>query len=257
MNNLILIKLGGSIITNKKVAYSARRSVIRRLAKELKKNQSDLILAHGSGSFGHTSAVKYGGKKGYKSRIGIAKVALDAMEINRIVMKILVEEGLPVVAFSPMSMFLASAGEATENFLAPIIAAINQGLMPVVYGDVIWDKKWNSTIFSGETTLNIIARYIASNGYKISKVIEVGETDGVYDNNEKTIPLITKSNWPDIKKFIFKLKTKDVTGGMMHKIEESLAMTDLKIETWLINGKKNNELSHAILGKKVDGTLIK
>jgi isopentenyl phosphate kinase len=257
MNNLTLIKLGGSIITNKKIAYSARKNVIRRLAKELKNNQSGLILAHGSGSFGHTSAVKFGGKKGYKSKIGIATVALDAIEINRIVMKILVEEGLPVVAFSPMSMFLASAGEATDNFFAPMIAAIDQGLIPVVYGDVIWDKKWNSTIFSGETTLNIIAKCVINKGYKISKIIEVGETDGVYDNSKKTIPLITKNTWPDIKKFIFKLKTKDVTGGMLHKVEQSLAMTDLKIETWLINGKRNNELSLAILGKKVEGTLIK
>ena len=257
MNNLILIKLGGSIITNKKIAYSARKSVIRRLAKELKKNHGGFILAHGSGSFGHTSAVKYGGKKGYKSKIGIAKVALDAMEINKIVMKILVDEGLPVVAFSPMSMILANAGEMTKSFFEPITIALDQGLIPVVYGDVVWDKTWNSTIFSGETILNKIAIYVISKGYKVSKIIQVGETNGVYDNNKMTIPLITKNSWLSVKKFIFKLKTNDVTGGMLHKIEHALEMADLNIETLLINGKIKNELLHAILGGKVEGTLIK
>lgn len=257
MKNIILVKLGGSIISDKNVPYKAREGVIRRLAKELKVDGKNIVLAHGSGSFGHTSATKYGGKKGYKSKEGIAKVARDAREINKIVMDILVEEKIPAVSFSAMSMILTKAGTINESFFHPIIVAINQGLIPVFYGDVIWDTKWKSTIYSGEKILSEISIYLSKKGFKIVKIIQVGETNGVYDLSKKTIPTITKKTWPDIKKFVFKVKTKDVTGGMLHKIENALEMTGLGIETLIINGMVKKELSKSLLNKKTKGTIIK
>jgi len=256
-NQLILIKLGGSIITDKKIPYTAKISVIKRLAKELRTINKNIILAHGSGSFGHTSAAKYGGKKGYKNLNGIAKVARDAMEINRIVMDILVKEGLPAVSFRPMSMILTNEGKIENSFFESIEVAFNQGLIPVVYGDVIWDKKWKSTIYSGETILNRIGIYMKNKGFTIDKIIQVGETNGVYDGKKNTIPVITRKTWPSFKKFVFGLKVNDVTGGMQHKVEDALEMADLGIKTLLIKGTIKNELSNALLGKKVEGTLIK
>src|SRR3989344_5723934 len=112
MKNVILVKFGGSIITDKNIPYKARPDAIRSLAKELKRVKNvSIVLAHGQGSFAHTSAKEFGGKKGYKSKWGIAKVARDAMEINRIVMDILIEEGVPAVSLRPMSMIQTSAGK--------------------------------------------------------------------------------------------------------------------------------------------------
>src|SRR3989344_7187737 len=253
---VFLIKLGGSVITDKSTPYTAKISVIKRLAHEIKTANKSIILAHGSGSFGHTSAAKYGGKKGYVSKMGIAKVARDAMEINRIVMDILVKVGLPAVSFRPMSMVLASGGEMDNSFFGSLEVAFNQGLIPVVYGDVIWDKKWKSTIYSGETILNKIGIYMMSKGYGIDKIIQVGETYGVYDETKNTVSVITRKTWPKYKKFIIGLKVKDVTGGMQHKVEDALIMADLGIKTLLINGMIKNELSNSLLGKKVKGTLI-
>ena len=257
MKDIILVKLGGSIITNKKIPYSARRANTLRLARELKSSKYPMILAHGSGSFGHTSAVKFGGKKGYKNVKGIAKVAFDAITINQIVMEILIKQGLPVVSLHPMSMILAKSGKTEALFFKPLEEALKQGLIPVVFGDVIWDKSWKSTIFSGETILSKIAVYLKKNGFKIKRIIQVGETNGVYDQNKKTVPLITRENWPNIKKFIFKLNSNDVTGGMMHKIDNALLVANLGIETLLINGNLRNELSRALNNKKNGGTLIK
>lgn len=258
MKKIILIKLGGSVITDKNIPYKARINTIRRLAKEIKKSgTTSLVLAHGSGSFGHTSAVKYGGKRGYKSSWGVAKVARDAMEINRIIMDILIDEGLPAVSLRPMSMMMTSGGKLKNNLFEIVEEVLNQGLIPVVYGDVIWDKEWKSTIYSGETTLNEIGIYLSKKGYKISKIIQAGQTDGVYDLKKKTIPLITKKNWDKIKKFLFESKSADVTGGMDHKIVNALNITKIGINTVLINGNRINELSKAILERPVKGTVIK
>jgi isopentenyl phosphate kinase len=259
MKNIFLIKLGGSVITDKNTPYTARTAVIKRLAKEIKASGlTSLVLAHGSGSFGHISAQKYGGKKGYKSKWGVAKVARDAMEINRIVMDVLIEEGLPAVSLRPMSMILTDGSIPKKNMFEIVEEVLSQGLIPVIYGDVIWDKKWKSTIFSGEATLNEIGAYLLKKGHKVNKIIQAGETDGVYGLKNKTIPLINKGNWNKIKKYLVENKRADVTGGIKHKIENALIIAKKGIATILINGNKANELSKAILGKNLQkGTVIK
>ena len=257
MKDVILIKFGGSIITDKNVPYKARPDVIRRLAQELKKIKDvSIVLSHGVGSFAHTSAKEFGGKKGYKSKWGIAKVARDAMEINRIVMDILIEEGLPAVSLRPMSMIMASAGKLTKNLFEIVEEILSQGLMPVVYGDVIWDKKWKSTIYSGETTLNEIGIYLSKKGFKVDKIIQVGETNGVYDNKGKTIPSINKRSWKNIEQYVFSSKRADVTGAMKHKIENALSISSKGIKTWIANGIVQNEFYRALQGKSIHGTII-
>ena len=56
---MILIKLGGSIITNKEKPLSVRGETIDNLAKSLKKIKEPIIIVHGGGSYGHYWSVKY------------------------------------------------------------------------------------------------------------------------------------------------------------------------------------------------------
>lgn len=56
---MILIKLGGSIITNKEKPLSVRRKTIENLSKSLKKIKEPMIVVHGGGSYGHYWSVKY------------------------------------------------------------------------------------------------------------------------------------------------------------------------------------------------------
>lgn len=257
MKNVILIKFGGSIITDKSIPYKARPDVIRRLAQELKKIKDfSIVLSHGVGSFAHTSAKEFGGKKGYKSKWGIAKVARDVMEINKIVMDILLREGLPAVSLRPMSMILTSAGKVRNSLFEIIEEVLKQGLLPVICGDVIWDKKWKSTIYSGETTLNEIGIYLSKKGFKVGKIIQVGETNGVYDDKGRTIPLINKGNWKNIEQYVFKSTKVDVTGAMKHKIENALSIAGKGIQTWITSGSVPNEFYRALHGKIIHGTII-
>lgn len=254
---ILLIKLGGSSITDKRIPYKVREAVIRRLAKEIKKagNKYSLIISHGSGSFGHTSASKYGGKKGYKSLIGIATVSADAARLNQIVTDIFVEEGLPAVSLSPMSMILAENGNLINHFFVVIEETLKQELIPIVYGDVIWDKKWKSTIFSGERILNLLASYFTRRSFFIDRVIQVGETEGVVNDKGETVSKIDMKNWKEVRKNIFDTKALDVTGGIPHKIEEALGLARKGIETFLISDRKNN-LLNAIMRKPIRGTII-
>jgi isopentenyl phosphate kinase len=257
VQQLVCIKIGGSIITDKQVPYQAKKTTIRSIALALKEIRQPLLLAHGSGSFGHTSAKQYGGKNGYTNPWGIAKVARDAEEINRIVMDIFIAEGIPAISFSPRSCFIAKNGNVQKAFFEPILQTIKQGLIPVLYGDVIWDIARKSTIFSGETILTILCNYLQRNNYPVSRIMQLSASNGVVDSNNIVIPTITQSNWNQMKQYIKEPNGADVTGGMKHKVEEALQIAKKGVRTYLIDGNNAAIVRDAFSGKQISGTLIR
>jgi len=260
---LILIKLGGSLITDKNKAFTAREDVIIRLAKEIRASlrniKGDLIVGHGSGSFGHTVAAKYKTQDGIinKNSIkGFPLVSDAARKINVIVMNNLLKVGLKAVSFSPLSFIFSQNEKGEDSLVKPIKKAVNIGLVPVIYGDVIMDEEKGFCIYSGEKTLNLLAEKL-KNDYSNIKIIYCGETDGVYDEKRKTIEKITPKSFNSIKKVLKGSAGIDVTGGMIHKVEEAIELVNLlNAETLIINGTKKNILKEAILGKTHKATLI-
>lgn len=253
---VVLIKLGGSVITDKKIPYKANIEHLHALAKIIKQIRSPLLIAHGSGSFGHTSAAKYGGAHGYKSLWGVAKVAHDATAINALVMESLLNARIPAVSFRPMSFLTAQNGDLHGQYLEPLELAFNQGLVPVIYGDVIWDKTWGSTIFSGETTLGVIAHYLKRKQEREIEIVELCNTSGVLDESGLPIVEITPKNWKSYLPSLFITATTDVTGGMLHKVEEALELSQKGITTRIIDGSNLTDVSAALLKKQLVGTLI-
>ena len=62
--NLLLLKIGGGVITDKTKRYGLLDDVLVRLAREIadgygKLKDTDLIIGNGAGSFAHYSAHEY------------------------------------------------------------------------------------------------------------------------------------------------------------------------------------------------------
>jgi isopentenyl phosphate kinase len=263
MKKLILIKLGGSVITDKSKEYSVREGNIKRFAGEvaeaLKKSSDKIIIGNGAGSFAHVPAKKYRTKEGLIAKSSVYGMAVTedaARKLNSIVIKNFLEERLPVFSFSPASFLISDAKVYSKSYIEPINKALEIGSVPVVYGDVIIDKKIGCTIFSTEKILSILAKALLKD-YKI-RIIYITDVDGVYDKDGKTIPVITNKNFKSLKSSITGACGVDVTGGMLHKVEEALKLAkETGIETVLINGNKKGNLMKVILGGKVVSTLIK
>ena len=264
MKEIILIKLGGSLITDKSRPMTPRPDVIRRLGAEIKsalskKKNVQIILSHGSGSFGHIPAKKYGTADGFKNqrgRLGACITNDIAAKLNRIVIQELISAGLPVAFIPPSSIFIAENGKPIKIFIDPVLALLDKGIIPVLYGDVIWDTKNGSSIFSGETCLKIISSELISRNWKITYDIQLGIEKGVLDENGKIIPLITSEKFNKLHPGISGSANQDVTGGMLHKVKEGLEMAKYGIKTLIIGGKHKNYLHQALLGRSVPGTLI-
>lgn len=261
MHNLSILKLGGSVITDKSKPLTARRSEIRRLGREImaSKYNGKLIITHGSGSFGHPVAKKYKTHEGNKSGGSIRGMVLTsdvAIEINRIVMDEFIKLGMKVKSFNPGSFLLAKDKKVHKGFIDPIKKTLETDIIPVSFGDVVMDIDQGWSIISAEKVINYMVNRLGSE-YNITSIIYCADTDGVYDGKGETIDVITSSNFNKVQSMIGDAKTADVTGGMMHKVKESLKMAKkygLKVK--IINGNRKGDLSKAFQGKKVKSTTI-
>ena len=262
-NPLVLVKIGGSLITDKKKPFTVKKRELELICQEIKKavEQTDkqIVIGHGSGSFAHVPAKRYKTIDGFvseESAYGMTVVQDAASQLNRIVVDQLVKTGVSAMSVSPSSFMLASNQKLAGFFIEPIYLLLKNNVLPVVYGDVICDLKLGCTIYSTEKVLAFLAQAFLKEKVTVERIIHCGSTEGVYDDKSKTISKISRSNFEKVKKYLGYSKGIDVTGGMAHKVFESVALARKGIPSLIIDGIINGVLSDAILGKKVKGTEI-
>ncbi|MBD3250606.1 MAG: hypothetical protein GF381_03500 [Candidatus Pacebacteria bacterium] len=259
---ITLIKIGGSLITDKNKPFTVQQRALEIIADEVSKASKlgkPIIIGHGAGSFAHVPAKKYQTHRGIfnqQSYRGIAEVADVAAQLNRIVIKKLLEKKVNAVSVSPLSSMTATDFDLDQVFTQPIELILENDLLPVVYGDQIMDREKGCTIFSTERVLGYLGLALQGNGYQIEQIIQCGQTNGVYDANGDTIPEINSQNFSAYKEALGGSGGVDVTGGMLHKVEETLELAKQGIPGLIIDGIVHGTLSDAIAGKPVLGTRI-
>lgn len=255
MKDLIFVKLGGSLITDKSKPYTLREEVIKRLCREIHEARKGkpLLIGHGGGSFPHVSASRYETQKGIineKSWEGFVRVQDDAAKLNRIIVSSLIKAGEKAISIQPSASCLARDDHIIEWYTKPIEVSLSEGLLPVPYGDVCVDEKKGFCIISTEEVFRFLAKKL-----KPERIIMVGKTDGVLDSEGNVIKEITKGNFEQIKKSLTSSDgIADVTGGMVLKVKKAL---ETVIEVEIINGLKAGVLKRSLLGEKGLGTTIK
>lgn len=265
MQDLILVKLGGSLITDKTKPFTPRLGVIKRLAREIhevrEEKEIKLIVGHGGGSFPHKPAKDYRTNDGIinkESYKGISIVQDAASQLNRIIVKSLIEAGENAVSVQPSAGFIADNGRIKEWYLEPIKEMLRHDLLPVPYGDVALDIKKGCCIISTEEILNYLARQLGS-----KRIILFGITDGVFDKdpNEdpdaRLIPEINSKNYEDVERYLSGSSGIDVTGGMLHRVNRMFELTKIGVKAEIINGEKENYLKRSLLGERRLGTIIR
>ncbi len=268
MNNLyknfpiVLVKIGGSLITDKSKPFTLSERALDIICEEIKKAQGlgkQLIVGHGAGSFGHVPAKKYQTHKGIvsdESYRGLVEVADVAAQLNRIVLKKLLEKGVNAVSVSPLTMMTAENFKLKTLTIKSIEQLLRLNLLPVVYGDVILDTKAGCTVYSTEKVLGHLALRLKQKGYTVERIIHCGQTNGVYSAEGQTIPIITPKNIETYRSIVSGSSGTDVTGGMEHKVEETLLLAQKGIPGLIIDGIEHGSLSRAIAGDDVQGTRI-
>jgi isopentenyl phosphate kinase len=267
MSELVFLKLGGSLITDKTTAYTPRLDKLddlaRQIAAALKANPGlALVLGHGSGSFGHTAASEYATRDGLQRHTiaaeywrGFAEVWFQASALNRYVMEALHKAKLPGLALAPVSAVTARKGQASRWDSGPLKAALFAGLLPVIYGDVVFDEVRGGTILSTEDLFERLARDL-----RPQRILLAGLEGAVwadYPVRSQRLEKITPASFEGIQSGLGASHGADVTGGMASKVKQMLALVQEHpgLTAQIFSGEESGSLQKALAGENL-GTLL-
>ena len=260
---LIFLKLGGSLVTDKARAQTARPQTLKRLANEVASalaNRPNLriLIGHGAGSFGHIQAHKHGTRAGVHTPAGwrgFCEVASTTALLNRLVFDILVEAGIPIFNTQPSASAICHDAKLTDMASKPIQAALNYGLVPLIHGDVAFDTVRGGTVISTEAIFRYLAAQLCP-----QTILIAGLQRGVLRNppHGDLIPEITPHNVPDLHTFLGQSDDPDVTGGMENKVREMLTISEDQpdIRTLVFSGETPGAVHKALIGETIPATLI-
>ncbi len=260
---IVLLKLGGSLITDKDVPYTPRLDKLKELALEIKTVLDStpnllLILGHGSGSFGHVAAKKHGTRDGVQTPEqwqGFAEVRFQAAELNRYVMEALINAGVPAISFPPSSSLVSSNRKVTHHNILAIRKSLDVHLLPVVYGDVAFDEALGGTILSTEDVFTFLVEQFSP-----ARILLAGIEAGVWEDfpaRTKLVKQIQLSDYEKMRAGIGGSASTDVTGGMKAKVEEMLQLIQKNegLTAQIFSAEENGFLTRALKGENV-GTLL-
>lgn len=245
---MILIKLGGSIITNKEKPLSVRRKTIDNLAKSLKKIQGPIIIVHGGGSYGHYWSVKYDmhtKERKYDLR-GVSIVKNSMIELNKIILDSFLKNKLKPYCLPPTDFM--TGNKPIPKKVKEIEKISKSGLIPVTFGDALWYGQNKTFILSGDKIMTHLAKIL-----KPKLCIFALNEDGVYsDLKSKKLIHELKGESPSISE-----NKMDVTGGMTRKIEEASRISKMGMNVFFVNGNKPERIVKAVKNRKFEGTLFR
>jgi isopentenyl phosphate kinase len=255
-----VVKLGGSVITDKKKKFFVRKEVLSRLAREISKSKRPLVIVHGGGSFGHPLAAEYKIADGFtdnRQLMGFALTHRAMEELNTHVVKALRAVGSPAIAVQPSATVVVRNEEIVSMDVRPIKNLLELGLVPVLYGDTVPDLKKGMSILSGDQ----LAVYLTK-ALHAQRLIVAADVNGVYTSDPRVdgkAKLLRKITPADRNKLSFyrDKRVKDVTGGMRNKVEELLDLAKSGIESEIANAMKPGILERLVKGERGLGTVIR
>ena len=269
MKELVFLKLGGSLITDKTRAFTVRGDILASLAGQIAsalRAHSDisLILGHGSGSFGHTVAREYHTRDGLRAAVdeparywrGFAEVWYQASTLNRFVLEALHSAGVPAMTFSPAASIVSANGRVLRWDLGSMRAALDAGIVPVVHGDVVFDTALGGTILSTEDLFEFLAVNM-----KPARILLAGLESAVWaDFPQRSVRVekITPATFAQIKSSVGASHGTDVTGGMESKVRQMLdlaeAMPGMTVQ--IFSGEEAASLARVLAGEHLGTVLV-
>ena len=263
MRPLYIIKIGGSLLTDKSKTKSKFRkkivsSIIKQIVEAKKPKNFNLILVHGAGAYPHFLTTKYGindGFKGSKSAEGFVRIKNELFKLNNYFWDECIKAGLNVCTVQPSAVIFTENGMIKSFDTRLIEALLSMEIVPILMGDDSIDSKKGISVLSGDK----IVAYLAKK-YNAKKVIFASDVDGIFDKNPKVnkdaklIKVINKKNIKNILEDIKIHNIYDASGEMKGKLQAiSKDLANYKVQ--IISGLKSGYLKKAILGARV-GTLV-
>jgi isopentenyl phosphate kinase len=249
MSERCILKLGGSVITDKRADCAVNREQLASIATAIAGARTGgIIVVHGAGSCGHPEAKRYhldrGATAGGTEGIFVTHRAVSSL--NNEVVLALRENGVAAIGVHPLHTGVADNGRLVGFECRHLETMLALGMVPVIHGDVVMDLARGACIVSGDQ----LVRYLAS-GLAIRRVGLATDVPGVLDGGS-VVPRITRGMVPELH--IGSSTHTDVTGGMRGKIDELLGLADAGIGSDIFHVSR---VADFLTGSPHGGTMVR
>lgn len=203
----VVVKLGGAAITDKSVPDTLSHdldnlldSIAHAYHQILRPSGRHLVLIHGAGSFGHPPAKKYMVKAGWTQhsgdsdaeqargnvKFGMALTRQRVLQLHlHIIQRLHKRDQMPVLSVSTYDTVDTDNGAVTDQCSARLVARVQQvldaGLVPLLFGDAVFDHTLGSTILSGDALMYHLAQRLPL----VQRCVFVTDVPGIFTQDPK------------------------------------------------------------------------
>ncbi|WAC04764.1 MAG: isopentenyl phosphate kinase [Methanoregula sp.] len=249
MSDRVMLKLGGSVITDKSGDCAINHAQVADIALAVAENPvPGLVIVHGAGSCGHPEAKRYhldrGANAGHAEGIAVTHHAVA--RLNDAVVAALQGHGVEALGIHPLHVAFADNGRLVAFEKRQLEKMLTLGMVPVIHGDVVMDKSRGACIVSGDQLVRYLAPLIS-----IDRVGLATDVPGVL-NGGTVVPEITPASARalDIGSSTFT----DVTGGMRGKINELLDLARAGVGSEIFHVSRVPDF---LIGRDCGGTKVR
>jgi isopentenyl phosphate kinase len=265
---LTVIKLGGSLLTDKSRPYEVRKSVIESTVRELKTCMDEeliesLVVVHGVGSIGHPPVLEHKLHQGYKGPeqfIPLSKTQRIVNEFRYMLTEEFQKVGLPVNLLHPSSMIVAEKMRFAKTSFEPLKGWLSLGMVPLLGGDLLYDTAMGFSVGSGDALAVELAKQLNA-----KRLIFAMDVPGIFDDNPHTntdATLLKEIDIHDITQVLKGMKQigkVDASGAMKGKLASVVLAMDLiegGLDTALLSMMDYGNLLAFLKGEEIDCTRI-
>jgi isopentenyl phosphate kinase len=250
-----ILKIGGSVLTDKNRVSVARPEAIGRIAREICESPcTGLVIIHGAGSFGHHQAKEYRLSEGLneESIKGILPTHNAVKSLNKMIVDALQMSGVDALPVHPLSNCTLNNGRIENMCLTVIKRMLHSEIVPVLHGDVVMDSTKGVGVLSGDQLVTYLAGALKADRVGIGTNV-----DGVLDAGGSVIKNITPASFNEVSGLLSGSEGVDVTGGMRGKIKELVELAKTGIPSRVFNAERPGSITDFLKNDLKEGTLIR
>ena len=223
--SLVVLKLGGSVITDKDRAETVDEAALEHAAtaiaasREAVDSPDGLVIVHGGGSFGHVHASEYGVSTtdGTHDPEAVAAIHGAMKRLADAVLERLRDRGVPAVPVHPFSVAHRNAAGELTLPVEQLETMLEEGFVPVLHGDLVAHEREGATVVSGDELVADLATSLGADRIGLCSTVP-----GVLDDEGRVIARI--ASFADVEAVLGGSDATDVTGGMAAKVRALLAL---------------------------------
>ena len=215
----IVLKLGGSVVTEKDVPETVDEDRLASLAAAVAGVDESLVIVHGGGSFGHHHAAKYdvSVSEGTADPVAAREIHDAMIRLNQAVVGSLAAQNVPALPVQPLSMCARDGNGTLTLEHSAIERQLSEGFVPVLHGDVIAHEGEGVSVLSGDELVVGLANQLAA-----ERVGVCSSVPGVLDETGTVIDRIDDGD--GLEHVLGESDATDVSGGMAGKVAALLEL---------------------------------